>query len=98
MPPNRRPAKPNKRQQVSRNHPDSRRSNMAVEPIAPPPRVVYGKPIIVAEDAVKNTFIFDGAQWVPYSESIAECRRTCLVKELSQKLKNMTRYEIRRPA
>jgi hypothetical protein len=98
MPSNRRPARPNKRQQASRSTPESRRASASiVEPIVPVARVVYGKAMIVAEDAAKNTFYFDGSAWMPYSDSIAECRRTCLVKELPQKLKNMTRYEIRRP-
>ncbi|WP_254511730.1 hypothetical protein [Anatilimnocola floriformis] len=58
---------------------------------------VYGKAIIIAEDSAKKTFHFHGGAWVEYPESIAECRRTCLVKELPQKLNNMTRYEVRRP-
>lgn len=94
---NRRPARPNKRQQASRGNPESRRISATVAPSEPVARVVYGKAFIVAEDAAKNTFCFDGAAWVPFSNSIAECRRTCLVKELPQKLKNMTRYEIRQP-
>ena len=65
-----------------------------VERVAP---TVYGKAFIVAEDAAKNTFYFSQGAWVAYPESIAECRRTCLVKELPQKLNNMTRYEVRRP-
>ena len=98
MPQKRRPAQPNKRQQASRPSPGSQRSGLAsivpVERVAP---TVYGKAFIVAEDAAKNTFHFHGGAWVPYEDSIAECRRTCLVKELPQKLNNMTRYEIRRP-
>ena len=97
MPPNRRPAKPNKRQQASRNSPESRRASVPIVPVVPVAVPVYGKAVVVAEDAAKNTFYFDGSAWMPYTESIAECRKTCLVKELPQKLKNMTRYEVRRP-
>ncbi len=59
--------------------------------------VVYGKPFTVLEDEAKCTFQFDNGAWVPYAQSIAECRRECLVKELPQKVNRMTRYEIRRP-
>jgi hypothetical protein len=93
----RRPARPNKRQQASRGNPESRRISAPLVPNEPVARVVYGKAFIVAEDSDKNTFSFDGAAWVPYSNSIAECRLTCLVKELPQRLKNMTRYEVRQP-
>ena len=62
-----------------------------------PPAVVYGKPFVVAEDADKNTFVFQGGEWVAYSASIAECRQTCLVKELPQRLKDRIRYEVREP-
>jgi len=70
-------------------------SLVPVEHVVP---TVYDKPFIVAEDAGKNTFVFQTGAWVPYRESIAEARRTCLVKELPQKLNNMTRYEVRVPA
>jgi hypothetical protein len=59
--------------------------------------VVYGKPFIVAEDEQKNTFVFQGGSWVPYTASIAECRQSCQVKELPQRLKSMIRYEVRCP-
>jgi hypothetical protein len=49
------------------------------------------------EDEQKNTFIYEGGAWVPHSASIAECRQTCQVKELPQKVNRMTRYEIRCP-
>lgn len=97
MPPNRRPARPNKRQQASRGQSETRRAGASIDYGEPVSAVVYGKAFIVAEDSAKNTFVFNGAEWAPYSESIAECRKTCLVKELAQKLKNMTRYEVRRP-
>jgi hypothetical protein len=61
------------------------------------PAVVYGKPFIVLEDKDKNTFVFTAGNWVPYSDSIAECRKTCQVKELPQRVNQMTRYEVRRP-
>jgi hypothetical protein len=59
--------------------------------------VVYGKPFIVLEDKDKNTFVYEGGNWVPYSESIAECRKTCQVKELPQRVNQRTRYEVRCP-
>jgi hypothetical protein len=61
------------------------------------PPVVYGKAIIILEDEAKDTFEFQQGAWVPFSMSIAECRRDCLVKELPQKVNRMTRYEIRCP-
>jgi|SRR5689334_3179540 hypothetical protein len=97
MPQKRRHVQPNKRQQASRPS-DSPRSQLAsIGPVERTEPTVYGKPFIVTEDAAKNTFYFHGGAWVPYEESIAECRRTCLVKELPQKLNNRTRYEVRRP-
>lgn len=59
--------------------------------------VEYGKPFILMEDASKNTFEFKQGQWVPHAMSIAECRQSCQVKELPQKVKEMTRYEIHSP-
>jgi acetyl esterase/lipase len=98
MPQKRRFQQPNKRQQASRPPSDTRRSSLASiipsEPVAP---TVYGKAFIVAEDAQKNTFYFHGGAWVAYPESIAQIKLTCLVKELPQKLNNMTRYEVRVP-
>jgi hypothetical protein len=61
------------------------------------PAVVYGKPFIVLEDKAKNTFIYQAGNWVPYTESIAECRKTCQVKQLPQSVNQMIRYEIRCP-
>jgi hypothetical protein len=61
------------------------------------PAVVYGKPFIVLEDKDRNTFVFEAGNWVPYSESIAECRKTCQVKELPQRVNQMIRYEVRCP-
>ena len=61
------------------------------------PSVTYGKPFIVLEDTHKSTFIYKGGQWIPHSATIAECRQDCQVKELPQKIKGMTRYEICSP-
>jgi hypothetical protein len=61
------------------------------------PAVVYGKPFIVLEDKEKNTFIYHAGNWVPHTESIAESRKTCQVKELPQRVNQMIRYEIRSP-
>jgi hypothetical protein len=80
-----------------------RPSPPAPAPAAPRPvfekkaPVVYGKAIIVLEDETKNTFEFQQGAWIPFSMSLAECRRDCLVKELPQKVNRMTRYEIRFP-
>jgi len=63
-----------------------------IERQAPP---VYGKAFVVLEDEQKNTFVFKAGAWVPHSASIAECRRTCQVKELPQRVNRMIRYEIR---
>jgi hypothetical protein len=62
------------------------------------PAVVYGDPFIVLEDEDKNTFIYEGGAWVPYSASIAECRKTCQVRELPQRVNRKIRYEIRCPS
>jgi hypothetical protein len=62
-----------------------------------PAPIVYGKPFIVAEDEQKNTFVFQGGSWVPHTASIAECRQTCQVKELPQRLNKLIRYEVRCP-
>jgi hypothetical protein len=56
---------------------------------------VYGKPFIVVEDAAKNTFVYQGGNWVPHTASIAECKQTCLVKELPQRVNGRIRYEVR---
>jgi hypothetical protein len=62
-----------------------------------PRPVTYGKPFIVVEDAEKQTFVFEAGNWVAYSASIAECRQTCQVKELPQRVNGRIRYEIRAP-
>ncbi len=61
------------------------------------PPVVYGKPFVLLEDINKNTFEYKSGAWIPHPLTIAECRQTCQVKELPQKLKQMTRYEVRAP-
>ncbi len=61
------------------------------------PAVVYGKPFIVLEDVEKDTFIYNGGRWTRHTRSIAECRQDSQVKELSQKINGMTRYEVCSP-
>lgn len=99
MPQKRRPPQPNKRQVAARSSTnDVRRSQLAsLVPVERPAPVVYGKAFIVAENSAKQTFVFQSGAWAPYTSTIAECRQTCLVKELPQKLNNMTRYEVRCP-
>ena len=71
-------------------------STPAPRPVkAPPP--VYDRPIIILEDAQKNTFEFVAGAWVPYARSIAECRVDGQVTQLAQKVNNMVRYEVRLP-
>ncbi len=67
------------------------------EPIEIAPAVQYGPPIVVMEDENKNTFLYEGGAWVPHERSIAEIRQDCLVKQMPQKVKQMTRYEVRCP-
>jgi hypothetical protein len=59
--------------------------------------ITYGKPFVVLEDSQKDTFVFNGGQWIRHTKTIAECRQDCQVKELSQKINGMTRYEICTP-
>ncbi|MFM7074047.1 MAG: hypothetical protein ACKO38_19850 [Planctomycetota bacterium] len=59
--------------------------------------IVYGAPMIVMEDEQKRTFVYAQGSWVPHSATIAECRLTCLVKELPQRVNRMIRYEVRSP-
>ena len=66
-------------------------------PIEKRPPTQYGKPFILMEDKDKNTFEYAAGTWVLHSMNIAECRQACQVKELSQKVNGMTRYEIRYP-
>ena len=55
----------------------------------------YGKAFILLEDGNKNTFEFRGGAWVAYGRTIAECRLDCQVTELSQRVNQMIRYEVR---
>jgi hypothetical protein len=59
--------------------------------------VTYGKPVILLEDDQKVTFIYSAGQWTRHEKTIAECRVDCQVKELSQKINGMTRYEVCSP-
>jgi hypothetical protein len=86
----------NKRQ-ASRAPIDNRTLRRLPEMIERPRPVVYGKPFFVLEDAEKNTFIYQAGEWVSYASSIAECRQTCQVKELPQRINGRIRYEIRAP-
>ena len=91
-----------------RNHHGNKRPNrppakgspaerVALTPLPRKPPVVYGEPIVVLEDAQKSTFIYKSGRWIPHSKTIAECREDSKVTELPQKIKGMTRYEIRTP-
>jgi hypothetical protein len=66
-------------------------------PRVPRPIIHYGAPFVVLEDSEKNTFEYSNGSWTPFAMSIAECKRTCQVKELPQKVNNKTRYEVRAP-
>jgi hypothetical protein len=59
--------------------------------------VVYGKPFVVMEDEAKKTFVYKAGSWVEFEFSIAECRQSCQVKQLAQKVNRMTRFEVRSP-
>lgn len=64
----------------------------------PLPRSVpkqYGPAFVLMENERKQTFQYQNGAWVAFERSIAECRADCLVKQLSQKVNNMIRYEIR---
>ncbi len=87
----------NKRQTARLPASDTRSLRRLPEFIERPRPVVYGKPFILVEDADKKTFIFKAGEWIAYSASIAECRQSCLVKELPQRVNGRTRYEVRIP-
>jgi hypothetical protein len=87
----------NKRQAARSPAPDTRSLRRAPEFVERARPVLYGKPFIVVEDAHKNTFVFQAGEWVAYSASIAECRQTCQVKELPQRVNGRIRYEVRSP-
>ncbi len=86
-----------------RPKPKPRRSNAPplLAPLEIPrskPPIEYGKPFTLLEDQSKTTFEFKTGTWVPYSMTIAECRRQSFqVNELPQKVNRMTRYEVRLP-
>src|SRR5688572_18473982 len=84
----------NRQKNRSAHSPPPLRQPLVMEKKVP---VEYGKAFIVMEDEQRNTFVFKGGAWVPYSMSIAECRQDCQVKELPQKVNRMTRFEIRSP-
>ncbi|REK06827.1 MAG: hypothetical protein DWQ37_22580 [Planctomycetota bacterium] len=87
------------------HHNNRRRKGRGGAPPPPPivippskPPIEYGDPVTLLEDRSKATFEFKSGTWVPFDMSIAECRRNdCEVKELPQKVKQMTRYEVRFP-
>jgi len=86
-----------KRQLARSTGPEARglkRPPAVIERVQP---TVYGKPFILMEDQEKNTFIFKAGAWVPHTASIAECRASCQVKELAQRVNQMIRYEVRCP-
>jgi len=86
-------SKPKKRA----DNPRSARQDMRTTPLAKVV-VTYGAPVMLLEDAERNTFEFKAGRWVPFALSIVECRRDGLVKELPQKVNKMTRFEVRLPA
>lgn len=61
------------------------------------PPTALGKPFVILEDASKTTFEYRSGAWVPYRLTIAQCREEGEVKELPQRINNMTRYEVRLP-
>jgi hypothetical protein len=93
----RRRFQPKKKKQSSRSAAQVHTARELPVPAVRREPVVYGKPFTVLEDADKNTFYFKAGAWIPYSASIAECRQTCKVKELPQRVNQMIRYEIRCP-
>ena len=61
------------------------------------PETQYGRPFIVLEDGNKNTFKYQNGAWVPDETNIAQYRVDSQVKQLSQQINSMTRYEVRSP-
>jgi hypothetical protein len=80
------------RSTIRRDAPEPR----AARPEPKPPKH-YGKPIIILEDAQKNTFEFVDGNWVPFAMTIAECRAECQIQMLPQQVNGKKRYEIRLP-
>ena len=59
---------------------------------------MFGKPFLVLEDSQKRVFVIQGAALVPHDMTIAAYRRDShQVTEMAQKIKGLTRYEIRSP-
>ena len=93
-----RPKHSNQRARAPSSAPSPTRNLYRPPELTPRPApAVYGKPFIVLEDEAKNTFVFQGGAWVAHTSSIAEFRQSCQVKELSQRVNKMTRYEVRCP-
>ena len=97
-------AKRNHRSQFNGSNKRARRTqeqtptiSLAERAAARKPPTKYGAPFIVLEDKEKQTFTFARGAWVPYEQSIEECKVDCMVKALPQQVNNMTRYEIRSP-
>lgn len=87
----------NKRQIARLPSSDTRALRRPPEVTHRPAPVQYGKPFVVVEDADKKTYVFQAGEWVEYSASIAECRLTCRVTELPQRVNGRIRYEVRAP-
>jgi hypothetical protein len=87
----------NHRRHAARSGPDNRSLRRPPAVTERPPLTVYGKSFILMEDEEKNTFIYKAGAWIPHTASIAECRQTCQVKELPQRVGSRIRYEIRCP-
>lgn len=87
----------NHKRQRNRATPQASAAKPAPRVFERKPPIKYGKPVVLLEDANKNTFEYKAGAWVPHSMSIAECRQECQVNELPQKVNSMTRYEIRYP-
>jgi hypothetical protein len=80
-----------------RKHPVRGASPPSAMP-APLPRSTpkqYGPAFVLMENDKKQTFQYQNGAWTEFDRSIADLRGDCLVKQLAQKVNNMTRYEIR---
>jgi hypothetical protein len=93
-----------KRSHGSRGHKPKSRAGGGAPTLAPlerppsRPPIKYGRAFTLLEDESKATFEFKSGAWVPFSMTIAECRQQqCQVQQLPQKVKLMTRYEVRLP-
>ena len=83
----------------NRRKPPSRGSNLPPAAVLTPlPRSnpkQYRAAFVLMENDKKQTFQYQNGAWIEFERSIADCRVDCQVKQLSQKVNNMTRYEIR---